>query len=252
MSTNIHAGQVGYHVENGIGTISFFHPVHNSMPSQLLQILTETIEEASNDPEAKVIILKSAGERTFCAGASFEELSAIEDFETGKRFFTGFAKVINALRKSSKLVIGRVQGKAVGGGVGIAAACDYCLATQYAEIKLSELTVGIGPFVVGPAVERKIGLAAFSQMAINATMWYPANWAMERGLYAYVYGSISELDAAVLELAQKLAQSSPAAMQELKTVFWEGTQHWDEFLEERAAISGKLVLSEYAKKAINT
>ncbi|AEE51970.1 enoyl-CoA hydratase/isomerase family protein [Haliscomenobacter hydrossis] len=250
MSTNIQAGQVGYHVENGMGTISFYHPAHNSMPSPLLHILTQTIEQAGADPAARVIVLKSAGDRTFCAGASFDELAAIEDFDAGKRFFTGFAKVINALRKCSKLVIGRVQGKAVGGGVGIAAACDYCLATQHADIKLSELAVGIGPFVVGPAVERKIGLSAFSQLAINATEWHSANWAMERGLYANVYSNIADMDAAILELAQKLAQSSPEAMHELKTIFWQGTQHWDQFLEERAAISGRLVLSEYSKKAI--
>jgi len=250
MSTTIQSGQVGYHVENGIGVISFHHPAHNSMPSPLLQILSETIEQASQDPAAKVIILKSAGDRTFCAGASFDELAAIEDFATGKRFFTGFAKVINALRKSPKLIIGRIQGKAVGGGVGLAAACDYCLATQDAAVKLSELAVGIGPFVVGPAVERKIGTSAFSQMAINATEWYTAHWAMERGLFANVYPSIAELDQGVHALALNLAQSSPEAMRELKAIFWEGTSHWDQFLEERAAISGRLVLTEYAKRAI--
>ena len=250
MSTTIQSGQVGYHVENGIGVISFYHPAHNSMPSPLLQILAETIEQASQDPAATVIILKSAGDRTFCAGASFDELAAIEDFATGKRFFTGFAKVINALRKSPKLVIGRIQGKAVGGGVGLAAACDYCLATQDAAVKLSELAVGIGPFVVGPAVERKIGTSAFSQMAINATEWYSAHWAMERGLFANVYPNIAELDQGIHALAHNLAQSSPEAMRELKAIFWEGTSHWDQFLEERAAISGRLVLTEYAKRAI--
>lgn len=250
MSTTIQAGQVGYHVENGIGIISFYHPAHNSMPSPLLQILSETIEQASHDPAAKVLVLKSGGDRTFCAGASFDELASIEDFTAGKRFFSGFAKVINALRKSPKLVIGRIQGKAVGGGVGLAAACDYCLASQDAAVKLSELAVGIGPFVVGPAVERKLGLSAFSQMAINATEWYSAHWAMERGLFANVYPSIAELDQGVQALTQKLAQSSPEAMRELKTIFWAGTEHWDQFLEERAAISGRLVLTEYAKLAI--
>lgn len=250
MTTPIQAGQVGYHVENGIGIISFHHPAHNSMPSPLLQILSETIHQASQDPSAKVILLKSAGDRTFCAGASFDELAAIEDLATGKRFFMGFAKVINAIRKSPKLVIGRIQGKAVGGGVGLAAACDYCIATQDAAVKLSELAIGIGPFVVGPAVERKIGKSAFSQMAINATAWYSAHWAMERGLFANVYPSIAEMDQGIQALAHQLAQSSPEAMQELKGIFWEGTSHWDQLLEERAAISGRLILSDFAKQAI--
>jgi methylglutaconyl-CoA hydratase len=250
MSTTIQAGQVAYHVENGVGTISFYHPAHNSMPSALLQILTETIEQASQDADCRVLILKSAGERTFCAGASFDELAAIHDFQTGQRFFMGFAKVVNALRKCNKLVIGRVQGKAVGGGVGIAAACDYCLATEEAAIKLSELAVGIGPFVIGPAVERKMGLSAFSQLAINATEWHSAQWALAQGLYAGVYSSIAELDLAVHALAEKLAQSSPEAMRELKNILWQNTQHWDTLLEERAGISGRLVLGEYAKRAI--
>lgn len=245
-------GNVTFEInEKGIATIEFFHPMSNSLPGKVLNKLANTITELGNKENVKVIILKSAGDRAFCAGASFDELISIEDFETGKVFFSGFANVINAARKCPKFIIGRVQGKAVGGGVGMASAVDYCYATKFAAVKLSELAVGIGPFVVGPAVERKIGTSAMSMLAINATEWYPAEWAKEKSLYAEIFDSIEAMDEAIEVLANKLAQSNPEAMSMLKKVFWEGTEHWDTLLSERAAMSGKLVLSDFTRNAIN-
>lgn len=237
--------------ENGIGTITFGHPMSNSLPGKILRKLAETITELGKNDAVKVIILKSEGEKAFCAGASFDELISINDFETGKAFFSGFAHVINACRTCPKLIIGRVQGKAVGGGVGVASAVDYCLATKHAEIKLSELAVGIGPFVVGPAVERKIGLSAMSELAINATEWRSADWAKRKGLYTDVFDNEADLDKEVVRLSQQLAKSNPEAMHLLKKVFWQGTDHWNELLIDRAEISGKLVLSEFTRNAIN-
>jgi methylglutaconyl-CoA hydratase len=237
--------------ERSIATIEFSHPMSNSLPGKVLSKLAHTIKIAGFDDTIKVIILKSAGDRVFCAGASFEELSSIEDLDTGKAFFSGFANVINAARKCPKLIIGRVQGKAVGGGVGMASAVDYCFATKFAAVKLSELALGIGPFVVGPAVARKTGLSAMSTMAINATKWYSAEWAKNVGLYADVFESTQEMDTNIEELANQLASSNPAAMKQLKKVMWEGTEDWDQLLLERAAISGKLVLSDFSKNAIN-
>lgn len=234
----------------GITTIEFFHPSHNSLPSKLLAKLANSIKEAGRDIATKVIILKSRGERTFCAGASFDELVAIENLEAGKEFFSGFANVINACRKCPKFIIGRIQGKAVGGGVGIASAVDYCFATAFSSVKLSELAIGIGPFVVGPAVERKLGTSAFSQMSINATDWYTAEWAREQGLFASVSKDTAEMDEEIQKLAKTLAKSNPEAMRLLKGIFWKGTNHWDELLAERAAISGQLVLSDFTVKAI--
>ncbi len=251
MSNTSQGAYVTLTVENGIGTICFFHPQSNSLPGALLSKLAEAITEAGNHSAVKVIVLKSEGEKTFCAGASFDELIAIEDKETGLAFFSGFAKVINACRKAPKFIIGRVQGKAVGGGVGIAAAVDYCFATQKAQVKLSELAVGIGPFVVGPAVQRKTGLSAFSQMSINATVFYSAAWAKEKGLFTEVFDTAEEMDAAVSALAATLCQSSPEAMQMLKSIFWEGTENWDTLLVERAGMSGELVLSDFTRQAIH-
>ena len=245
-------GTVEISINNEIGTITFGHPQSNSLPGALLQLLANTITDLSKEASVKVIILQSLGDKTFCAGASFDELVAISDLETGKTFFSGFANVINACRKSSKLIIGRIQGKAVGGGVGIASAVDYCFATTNAAVKLSELAVGIGPFVVGPAVQRKIGLSAMSELAINATSWRSAEWAMQKGLYNEIYETSSEMDTAIQSLALKLSNSNPAAMQELKQVFWEGTEDWDTLLVSRASISGKLVLSEFTREAIST
>ena len=245
-------GSVEYTINNQIATIEFGHPLSNSLPGKILAKLAESITELGNNDNVRVIVLKSLGEKAFCAGASFDELISIKDFETGKTFFSGFAKVINACRKCPKFIIGRVQGKAVGGGVGVASAVDYCLATTNAEVKLSELAVGIGPFVVGPAVERKIGISAMSELAINATEWRSAEWAKNKGLYAKVFNTIEELDGEVDKLANRLAKSNPEAMSMLKEVFWEGTNHWDELLSDRAAMSGKLVLSDFTVNAINS
>lgn len=237
-------------IESGVATIEFFHPAHNSLPGAVLADLARAIRDAGENPDVILLVLRSGGDRTFCAGASFNELIAIEDFPTGKRFFMGFANVINAMRSCPKLIICRVQGKAVGGGVGIAAAADYTMATKYASVKLSELAVGIGPFVVGPAVERKLGTSAFSQMAINATEWQTAAWAKQKGLFTEAFETTEQLDAYIKTFTEQLSGMNPEAMRLIKQVFWEGCEHWDELLEERAEMSGQLVLSEFSKKAI--
>ena len=235
---------------NGITSIEFFHPQSNSLPEKILEQLAQAIHGAGNDEHTKVIILRSAGEKTFCAGASFEELMAIKTQAQGLHFFSGFANVINAMRTCPKFIIGRIHGKCVGGGVGLAAAVDYAIAIEVAEVKLSELAVGIGPFVVGPAVERKIGKSAFSQLAINATLWRTADWARRKGLYAEVYPEIAGMDESIHRLANVLMHSSPEAMAEMKKMFWKGTEQWDKLLLERAAISGRLVLSDFTRAAI--
>lgn len=238
--------------DNGIATISFGHPLSNSLPGKILQKLADTIEKMGKDATVNVIILQSTGDKAFCAGASFDELISIKDLETGIKFFSGFAKVINACRKCPKFIIGRVHGRAVGGGVGIAAAVDYCLATKNADVKLSELAVGIGPFVVGPAVERKIGLAAMSELAINATEWRSADWAKRKGLYVELFDDTHSLDKEINRLANQLSKSNPEAMTMLKSIFWQGTEHWDTLLLDRASMSGKLVLSDFTINAINS
>lgn len=239
-------------IPDGITTISFYHPAQNSMPSVLLRQLVDAIFNAGNDPQTKVIVLKSEGERTFCAGASFDELLQIKDKETGALFFEGFANVISACRQCPKIIIARVQGKAVGGGVGLAAAADYCLAAAAAAIKLSELTIGIGPFVIAPAVIRKTGLSAFSQLTIRATDFQTAQWAKQNGLYNEVYEDLASLDAAVSELAQKLASYNPEALTRLKQILWEETADWNDLLKQRAAISGELVLSAFTQQALHS
>lgn len=241
---------VKHTIENDIATIEFFHPEQNSLPGTILAQLAQTITEVGAMAAVKVILLKSGGDRTFCAGASFKELIAIDNAEKGKVFFSGFANVINAMRTCPKFIIGRIQGKTVGGGVGIAAATDYCMATKFAAIKLSELNVGIGPFVVSPAIERKMGVSAMSQIAIDANTFYEASWAKEKGLFAAVYESIEEMDEAVQAFALHLCSYNPEAMLEMKKVFWRGTEDWDDLLAERAAISGRLVLSDFTKETL--
>ncbi len=243
-------GNVTLASQIGIATISFYHPAQNSLPAALLDDLTNKIIQAGNDTQTRVIILKSEGERTFCAGASFDELLQIKDKEAGAEFFLGFARVINACRKSPKIIIARIQGKAVGGGVGLAAAADYCLATEAASIKLSELAIGIGPFVISPAVIRKVGLPAFSQLTIRAVDFQTAQWAKDKGLYNEVYPDIASMDIGLNALAPKLASYHPEALKGLKEILWEGTADWDELLAHRAAISGELVLSEFTQQSL--
>ncbi|MBD3582253.1 enoyl-CoA hydratase/isomerase family protein [Flavobacterium selenitireducens] len=236
---------------NSIATITFGHPSGNSFPAGLLQELTETLENLGSDDSVALIVLKSEGDGPFCAGASFDELLAVSNLEQGTLFFSGFANVINAMRRCPKLIIGRIQGKTVGGGVGLAAACDYAFATEQAMIKLSELAIGIGPFVIAPAVERKIGLAAFSELTLCATDWKTAFWAKEKGLYQNVLKNIEMLDDALAEFTQRLVTYNPEALSQMKKALWQNTDHWGTLLYERAAISGNLVLSDFTKNALD-
>jgi methylglutaconyl-CoA hydratase len=250
MVQEIQNGYVKNETHNGITTIEFYHPQSNSLPRKMLEELANEIHTGGMDRDTRVIVLRSTGEKVFCAGASFEELSTIQTQEKGFDFFSGFANLINAIRKCPKMVIGRIQGKCIGGGVGLAAAVDYAIAHESADIRLSELEIGIGPFVVGAAIERKIGLSAFSQLAIDSAMWRTSDWAKRKGLYAEVHQLTEGMDESISRLANRLAHSNPQAIAELKKVFWRGTENWDDLLIQRAEISGRLVLSKFTREAL--
>jgi methylglutaconyl-CoA hydratase len=243
-------GEILTSTHNKVATISFSHPASNSFPSILLERLIANIKKFDKDPNILVIIFKSEGNRAFCAGASFDELLSITNLEQGKQFFMGFANLINEMRKCKKIIVGRVQGKAVGGGVGIISACDYVFASEKASVKLSELSIGIGPFVIEPAVERKIGVSALSELTLDATHWQTAYWAKEKGLYNKVYEDITEMDKAVFDFTNKLSGYNPQALFEMKKTLWKNTENWNQLLAKRAEISGKLVLSDFTKNAL--
>ncbi len=243
-------GTIFTNITNKVATITFSHPASNSFPSELLSRLVETFNRLSYNNEVNVIVLKSEGEKTFCAGASFDELLTVKTLEEGKQFFSGFANLINSMRKCSKLIIGRAQGKAVGGGVGILAATDYCFATESASIKLSELSIGIGAFVIAPAIKRKMGVSALSELSLDATNWKTAYWGKEKGLFARVFDNNREMDRSIEILSEKLAGYNPEALKEWKKILWKNTDHWDELLSKNAEISGKLVLSDFTKEAL--
>jgi methylglutaconyl-CoA hydratase len=250
MISQIDNGYVKVENHKGVTSIEFFHPQGNSLPGKILDELAKEFHSAGHDDETRVIVLRSAGDKGFCAGASIEEMATIKDKEHGAQFFSGFAHVINAMRKCPQFILARVHGKCVGGGVGLVAAADYAIAKEGAEIKLSELALGFGPFIVGAAIERKIGVSSFSQLAIDSTLWRNDDWARKKGLYAELHSTTEGMDESIQRLAYHLAQSNPQAMAELKKLFWKGTENWDHMLIERATISGKLVLSEYTKQAI--
>ncbi|HWB27128.1 MAG TPA: enoyl-CoA hydratase-related protein [Chitinophagaceae bacterium] len=247
---HLQTGYVKTAIRNNAAFIEFFHPQSNSLPGKLLAQLADAITEAGHNKGVHVIVLRAAGDKAFCAGASFTELIAIQNESEGLAFFSGFAQVINAMRKCPKFIIARVHGKCVGGGIGLAAAADYAIAVEGADIKLSELAIGIGPFVIGPAVERKTGVSAFSQLGINATQWQDAGWAHLKGLYAELHTTIESMDEAIDNLSGMLSRSNPEAMAAMKKMFWQGTEHWDDLLHERAATSGKLILSDFSRQAI--
>ncbi|UAB85178.1 enoyl-CoA hydratase/isomerase family protein [Zunongwangia sp. SCSIO 43204] len=251
MTTTRENGSLYNKIENGIGIIEFGHPASNSFPGVLLERLEKAICEYSDNSDVKVIILKSEGEKAFCAGASFDELMAVETMQQGKVFFSGFANVLNAMRNCKKLIVGRIQGKTVGGGVGLIAACDYAMATEAASIKLSELSIGIGPFVIAPAIERKIGVAGLGELTLAAHEWKTAYWAKDKGLYARVFENIEDLDKEITIFTEKLASYNPQALLEMKRVLWKGTENWTTILMENAAISGELVLSDFTRNALS-
>ncbi|QCX02032.1 enoyl-CoA hydratase/isomerase family protein [Aggregatimonas sangjinii] len=251
MGTDRANGSLYTKIDGKVAVVEFGHPASNSFVAVLLDRLTAELEKLSENDAITIIVLKSEGDRAFCAGASFDELMAVSDLEEGKVFFSGFANVINAMRRCKKVIIGRVQGKTVGGGVGLAAACDYVFASVEASVRLSELTIGIAPLVIGPAVERKIGTAALSELSLSPTEWKNAYWAKEKGLFAKVFDSMKELDNEVAFFAQKLSGYNPEALHEWKKVLWENTDHWDTLLVERAAITGSLVLSEFTRNALS-
>ncbi|MCL4638957.1 MULTISPECIES: enoyl-CoA hydratase/isomerase family protein [Olivibacter] len=245
------SGTITSVINGKIATISFYHPNHNALPSSLLNQLAQSIDKFGKNESIHVIVLKSEGEKTFCAGANFDELLTIKSEEEGKLFFSGFAKVINAIRLARQPVIGRIQGKAIGGAVGLAAACDYCFATKDASVKLSELSIGIGPFVIAPAVQRKVGLSAFTELAFNPLSFKSAYWAAERGLYQSVLDDIEALDSTVENFCKQLADYSFIALCEIKKYLWNETKHWDSLLLSQAEISGKLIVDTQTKEAIN-
>ena len=250
MPTPAATGDVTVALADGVATVAFHHPKGNSLPGSLLRRLADTVAALGADDAARVVVLRSEGSGPFCGGASFAELQAVRDAEGGTSFFLGFARLILAMRDCPKFVLARVHGRAVGGGVGVVAASDYAFAMRGASVKLSELAIGIGPFVIGPVVERRVGPGPFAALSIDATGWRDADWAERHGLYARVYDVEAEMDANLDALARTLARSNPEAMAQLKRVFWEGTDHWTTLLPERAAMSGSLVLSDFSRRAI--
>jgi methylglutaconyl-CoA hydratase len=250
MLTPIQKGTLLTTVKDAIATLEFGHPASNSFPSDLLDLLAKELQMLSANTAVSVIILKSSGSGVFCAGASFDELVAVSNIDEATKFFSGFAKVLNAMRTCSKIIIGRVHGKAVGGGVGIIAACDYVLATMDSSIKLSELSIGIGPFVIEPAISRKIGKSATAELTLASNEWKDSEWARSKGFYAKVFAGQVTLDIELAQFSSKLASYNQEALLEIKKILWEGTENWDTLLYERAAISGKLVLSDFTKNAL--
>jgi len=252
MGTNRPAGSLYTKIENGTATIEFGHPASNSFVTELLVRLTDELIKVSSNKDVSLVVLKSEGERAFCAGASFDELLAISNPEEGTKFFSGFANVINAMRECAQPIIGRVQGKAVGGGVGLIAACDYVFASEAAAVRLSELSIGIAPLVIAPAVQRKIGIAGFTELAMSPKEWKNAYWAREKGLYSKVFNTIKEMDKELDYFISAMASYSPEALRAIKKILWEDTTSWNQLLVKRAEVSGKLALMPASKSILNS
>lgn len=250
MITDRQNGSLYTKIENQIATIEFGHPNANSFPLELLERLAKEFDLLSDNESVSLIILKSEGDKAFCAGASFDELLAIENEAEGVRFFQGFANLFLAIRRCKKLIVGRVQGKTVGGGVGLVAALDYVFAVEAASIKLSELSLGIGPFVIAPVILRKAGQATLNELFMAPDQWKNAYWAQQKGLFARVFENAKEMDEAISHFAERLLQSNPEALSHMKRITWQHTEHWEQELLDNAVISGKLVLSQQTKSML--
>ena len=236
---------------SAVARIQFAHEKQNAFPATHLKALQLAFEKVSSDDDVHVIVLQSDPSKAFCAGASIDDLLNVKTAKEGKAFFMGFANVLNAMRRCPQPIIGRIHGKAVGGGVGLIAACDYALATTHTQIKLSEIAIGIGPFVIAPALLRKIGTAAMSELSLTAHAWKSADWAHSKGLLSELHSDFEALEEAVVKHANRLAAYTPQAVTELKKALWKGTEDWDNLLEHNAAISGRHVFSEQTQKTLN-
>lgn len=245
------SGTVVYTASPPLAHIEFYHPKGNSLPSRILEELTLAFRRASEEPDLRVITLQSRGDGAFCGGANLDELRAIRDFESGKAYFMRIAELLTAMRDTPGCIIAKVQGPAVGGGVGLIAASDFVCAGQDAPVRLSEVSLGIGPFVIGPAVIRKIGLSAFSTLSLDAGTWYDAHWARSFGLYNRVVESHVELDRVAEQLAGDLAASGPSAVTTLKRELWRGENDWPARLEESAEQSAKLLMTEHTQRLLH-
>ncbi|QBA65276.1 enoyl-CoA hydratase/isomerase family protein [Muriicola soli] len=250
MGTNRANGSLYTSINNSVATVEFGHPAGNSFVSELLLRLTNELNELSANKEVSLIVLASEGEGAFCAGASFHELMAVSNQNEATEFFSGFAHVINAMRNCSQPIVGRVQGKAVGGGVGLISACDYVFATEDAAVKLSELSIGIAPLVIAPAVKRKVGASGLAELSLAPTEWKNAYWAKEKGLFSKVFSNTGEMDKELDFFTSQLAKYNPEALAGMKKALWEGTEEWGSLLTDRAAITAALGLSNYTKKAL--
>lgn len=240
---------IRYTLENNIATLYFETESHNSLTLEDLQTMAHYLDEASEDHEVKIVLLKSGG-KTFCAGANFNQLLSIDNTEDGKAFFMGFGNLILAIRNCKKLVVGRIHGRAIGGGVGLAAACDYTIASEYATIRLSELNIGLGPLVIGPMVERKMGMSGLSALSLNPKEWKTAWWAQQKGLFNEVFSTQEQADAYLTTYLQAMSETSQQAMSVVKKMLWENTEHWDALLQARAGQSAALLMTKECKEEI--
>lgn len=242
-------GNVQLEKNKKIGRIKFFHPKGNSLPSNLLDELVQAFEKSEKDPDIRVIVLESKG-NSFCAGASLKELKKLKNIDETTSFFMGFADLLNTIRKMSKFVLAKVHGKVVGGGVGLVAVCDYAFATNAALIKLSELSIGLGPYVIEPAVSRKIGTTAFTQLSLDSAEWKSAQWGLENGLYAKCVTDKKALDQTVINNAERLSNYDQQSLRHLRKLHWKDTNNWESLLPKNAKITAKLALSDFTQNKI--
>lgn len=236
-------------IENSIAKIQFYNPASNACDPSMLAQMVHAFNTLSANSQVKVILLSSKGNKAFCAGASITHLSELKDMKAATDFFSGFGRLILSMKNCNKIIVTSVQGKAVGGGVGIIAASDYVIATENSGLRLSELMIGIGPLVIAPAVIRKVGVAHFSQLSLKPSTWKDAKWGAAHGLFNELVTDGDSLENVTVDYCNSLASYSAQALSALKSVLWQGTEHWEELLYENAAKTATLSLSEDAQES---
>ncbi|MGB3317038.1 MAG: crotonase/enoyl-CoA hydratase family protein [Albidovulum sp.] len=202
----------------GVTTLTLNRPEkHNALSAAMIAELTEVAGRLGRDPAVRVIVLTGAGD-SFCAGGDLgwmrEQIAA--DGATRAREATKLAMMLNALNTCPKPVIGRVQGNAFGGGVGLASVCDVAIGVNGARFGLTETRLGLIPATIGPYVLARMGEAMARRVFMSARL-FGADEAVRLGLLARAVDADDLDDTIEAEVAPYLA-CAPGAVAEAKAL----------------------------------
>ena len=197
---------------NAIATVTLNRPqVHNAFDETLIADVTACFARLSEDAEVRAIVLRGAGE-SFCAGADLHWMGRMAGYsqEENRADADALQRMFDVIATCPKPTIARVQGGAIGGGVGLVAVCDVVIAAPEAKFALSEVRLGLVPAVIAPYVLQKIGMGAARALFVTGER-FNAEEALRIGLVQQVVAAI-ELDAAIQKKLEWILHAGPNAI----------------------------------------